>query len=301
MTALAFRAPEKGFLALPAHDAGPAEHARAVIIPFGLEATVSYGGGTASGPEAIIEASSELEFFDEEFWLEPFREIGVATLDTAAPSLDVEMALSEIAALTGAVLDKGKFPLVLGGEHSLTAGAIRPFAEKYLDLVILQFDAHSDLREEYSGSRYSHACAMRRALDYPHVSLVSVGLRGTGAEEIPFLEANRHRIHTQWAKDKRRWSINDIVKPLAGRPIYLTFDVDGFDASLMPATGTPQPGGLFYDEAIDIIRAAASVGTIVGADVVELAPIAGLHACDFTAAKLVYKILTLALLDRAPS
>ncbi len=299
MTALAFRAPEKGFLALPAHDAGLVEHARAVIIPFGLEATVSYGGGTAAGPEAMIAASSELEFFDEEFWLEPFREMGVATLDTALPSSDVETALGEIASLTGAVLDAGKFPLTLGGEHSLTAGAIRPFAAKYPDLVILQFDAHTDLRESYAGSRYSHASAMRRALDHPHVSLVSVGIRGTGVEEIPFLEANRHRIHTHWAKDKSRWRMDEIVKPFAGRPIYLTFDVDGFDASLMPATGTPQPGGLFYDEAIDIIRAAAAAGTIVGADVVELAPIAGLHACDFTAAKLAYKILTLALLNRA--
>ncbi|MDZ4789689.1 MAG: agmatinase [Hyphomicrobiales bacterium] len=298
MAALAFRVPEKGFLALSVHDAGRVEDARAVIIPFGLEASVTYGGGTSAGPEAIIAASSELEFFDEEFWSEPFREIGVATLNAAPPADELEEALAQIAALTGAVLEAGKFPLTLGGEHSLTAGAIRPFTDKYPDLAILQFDAHSDLRETYAGSRYSHACAMRRALDYAHISLVAVGLRGTGAEEIAFLEANRHRIHTHWAKDKPRWRIEDIVAPLAGRPIYLTFDVDGFDASLMPATGTPQPGGLFWDEAIDIIRAASSVGTIVGADVVELAPIAGMHACDFIAAKLAYKILTLALLKR---
>ena len=298
MTALAYRPPERSFLGLPAHDAGPPGEARAVIIPFPLEATVSYGRGTSQGPEAIIAASPELEFFDEEFWCEPFRRIGIATLEVAPPSQSVETALREVEALARLVLEAGRFPLILGGEHSITAGAIRPVAARFPGLVVLQIDAHADLRDSYLGSPFSHASAMRRVLDHQGVSLVSLGIRAISAEEIPFLEANRHRIHMHFAKDKHGWSLDGIMAPLAGRPVYLTFDVDGLDASLMPATGTPEPGGLFFDEAVDVIRAAARAGTIVGADVVELAPIPGLHACDFTAAKLAYKIIAHALLAR---
>jgi agmatinase len=160
-------------------------------------------------------------------------------------------------------------------------------------LAILHFDAHADLRDGYDGQHYSHAAALRRCLDAPHVTLVSCGIRNISAEEIPFLEANRHRIHMHWAKDKKTWDLNDIIAPLRGRPTYITFDVDGFDASLMPATGTPEPGGMFWDEALDIIHAACQATEIVGADVNELAPIPGYHACDFLAAKLVFKILGL--------
>jgi agmatinase len=139
---------------------------------------------------------------------------------------------------------------------------------------------------------------MRRVLDHEHVSLVQLGIRAISAEEIPFLEANRNRIATFWGKDRARWSVDEIVRAVGRRPVYLTFDVDGFDASLMPATGTPEPGGLFFDEACAIIEAVSRSTAIVGADVVELAPVAGLHACDFTTAKLVYKILTHALYAR---
>jgi agmatinase len=202
------------------------------------------------------------------------------------------------------VLADGKFPLTFGGEHSITAGAIRPFAANYEDLVILHFDAHADLRDGYDGEHYSHAAALRRCLDDDavanrgeHIQLISCGIRNISAEEIPFYEANRHRIHIHWGKDMKRWDMEEIIAPLKGKPIYLTFDVDGFDASLMPATGTPEPGGLFWQEAIDIIAAAAQAGTIVGADVNELAPIPHWHACDFLAAKLAYKILALSLLE----
>jgi agmatinase len=136
---------------------------------------------------------------------------------------------------------------------------------------------------------------MRRALDFDGVRLVQVGIRAISAEEIPFLEANPHRITTFWAKDKAKWRAYEIAAAVGEGPVYLTFDVDGFDASLMPATGTPEPGGLFFNEACEIIAAVAKRARIVGADVVELAPVVGLHACDFTAAKLVYKILTAAL------
>jgi agmatinase len=292
MAELLYRNPESGFLGLTADETGDPAAAKAVIIPFGLEASVSYGGGTAAGPEAIIAASPKLEFFDEALWCEPFREFGIATLEAPEIATGVEPALDQLEGLVEAVLAAGKFPLTLGGEHSLTAGAIRPFARRYPGLVVLQFDAHSDLRDGYLGEHYSHAAAMRRVLDHEGVSLVSVGIRATDISEIPFIEANPERVKIHWAKDRRRWDIEEIVAPLRGRPVYVTFDVDGFDSSLMPATGTPEPGGFFFDEACDILRAAAKTGTIVGADIVELAPIPGFHACEFTVAKLAYKLLS---------
>jgi len=295
MTQLRYRSPENGFLGLSGDEAGDPATAKAVIIPFGLEASVSYGGGTALGPEAIIAASPKLEFFDETLWCEPFRQFGIATLETPEIARGVEAALGQLEGIVETVLAAGKFPLTLGGEHSLTAGAIRPFARRHPDLVVLQFDAHSDLRDGYLGEHFSHAAAMRRVLDHPGVSLVAVGIRATDISEVPFIEANPERVTIHWAKDRRRWSIEEIVAPLRGRPVYITFDVDGFDASLMPATGTPEPGGFFFDEACEILRAAGQAGTIVGADIVELAPIPGLHACEFTAAKLAYKLLSYAL------
>lgn len=285
--------PSQGFLGLSDEEvAGTVGKPGVTIVPFGLEASVSYGGGTARGPQAIIDASHQVELFDEELWREPFRDYDLSTLAPFPLENGIPPALDQLDAIVGGILDEGRFPLTLGGEHSLTVGALRPFLQRHDDLVILQFDAHADLRDGYDGEPFSHAAAMRRCLDAPGVSLVSVGVRNISAEEIPFLDANRERIHIHWAKDKAAWDIDEIVAPLAGRPVYITFDLDGFDASLMPATGTPEPGGLFWDDAINIIRAASQVADeIVGADIVELAPISGLHACDFLAAKLAYKIL----------
>ncbi|WP_025898409.1 agmatinase [Sneathiella glossodoripedis] len=287
---------EQGFLGLEDADAFSFEEAKAVIVPFGLEASVSYGGGTASGPAAMIEASHQVELFDEEFWRETYRDYGVVTLENnPVDGSDIPAALSTLEGLTRSVLDAGKFPLVFGGEHSITPGAIRPFLDRYPDLIVLHFDAHADLRDGYEGEHYSHAAAIRRVLDHEDLPIVSVGIRNISAEEIPFLEANRHRITIHWGKDRQSWNVDEIVAPLKGRPIYLTFDLDGFDSSLMPATGTPEPGGVFWDDAMNIIRAASKLGTIVGADINELAPMSGFHAPDFLAAKLAYKILSFSL------
>ena len=288
---------QAGFLGLEKDESVSVDAARAVIVPFGLEASVSYGGGTAKGPQAIVEASHQVELFDEEFWREVYRDYGVATLDYPEIADDIPAALEQLANTTEALLRGNKFPLILGGEHSLTAGSIRPFVERYPDLAILHFDAHADLRDGYDGEHYSHAAALRRVMDHPIDTLVSIGIRNISAGEIGFLEANRHRIHIHWAKDRRQWDTQAIVEPLRGRPVYLTFDLDGFDSSIMAATGTPEPGGVHWEEAIDIIRAASRISNIVGADVVELAPREELHACDFLAAKLCYKILNFALGD----
>lgn len=287
--------PEKAFLGLEPENAVDYKQAKAVVIPFGLERSVSYGAGTAKGPMAMIQASHEVELFDESLWCEPYKNIGIVTLEESAIEDNIQKALYQLEILVQRVCDDKKFPLVLGGEHTITAGAIRPFAKMYDDLVILHVDAHADLRDGYHGEHYSHASAMRRCLDNPNITMVSVGIRNISAEEIPFFEANRDRIHVYWAKDKKAWDVNQIVFHLKNRPIYLTFDLDGFDASIMPATGTPEPGGLFWDEALEIITAASKVGTFVGADINELAPIANFHSCDFLAAKLAYKILSLAI------
>jgi agmatinase len=276
-------------------DAGDPGAARAVVIPFGLEAKVSYGSGTAAGPAAILKASQQLELYDDELQCEPYLDYGVAALCAPEIAAPIEAALDQLAGIVESVLHDGKFPFVLGGEHSLTAGAIRPLVARHPDLVVLQFDAHADLRDGYQGERFSHAAAMRRVLDFPGVSLVSVGIRAVSKAEVEFYEANRDRIAIHWAKDQARWDIDAMVAPLRGRPVYVTFDIDALDAALMPATGTPTPGGLSYMQALGILRQACRAGRVVGADLVELAPIEGLHACDYTAAALAYKMLSYAL------
>lgn len=291
---LTYMSNDDAFLGLSAEDAVSPEVAKAVIVPFGLEASVSYGGGTNEGPDAIIQASHQVELFDEDLWCEPFRDFGVATIQPFAIESSaggVAPALDQIEAITEKLLDAGKFPLVLGGEHSITAGVIRPFARRFDELAVLHFDAHADLRDGYEGEHYSHASAIRRVLDHDNINVVSVGIRNISAEEIPFLDANRDRVSVHWGKDRAAYDPAAIAAELGDRPVFITVDLDGFDSSMMPATGTPEPGGLFWQDVIDIIRATARTHRIVGADVMELAPIPGWHACDFLAAKLAYKIL----------
>ncbi|MGH1375498.1 MAG: agmatinase [Alphaproteobacteria bacterium] len=292
---LKFLNSKDGFLHLPDVDACAPKNARAVMIPFGLEASVSYEGGTAKGPQAILDASPELEYFDEVFWRECFKDYGIATLREPKIETELPNALNQLEAIVEEVLKLDKFPLIMGGEHSLTAGAIRPFVRRHEQLTILQFDAHADLRDGYEGEHYSHAAAMRRCLDHDNVRLVSVGIRNISAEEIPFLESDSNRIDIFWMKDKKTWNANDIANIVGDGPVYITFDIDGFDSAMIPATGTPEPGGLNWWDVMETLDLVSQRANIVGADVVELAPRAGLHACDFMAAKLCYKIMSYAL------
>jgi len=286
---------EEGFLDPVRADASDPASARAVVIPFGLEASVSYGGGTAAGPAAILAASHQLELYDDELECEPYLRYGVAALREPAIARPVEAALTQLQGLVEAVLDAGKFPFVLGGEHSLTVAPVRALAARHKELVVLHLDAHADLRDGYQGEPFSHAAAMRRVLDDPNVALVSAGIRAISKEEVAFYQANRGRITIHWAKDQASWDVAAMLAPLERRPVYLTFDIDALDASVMPATGTPTPGGLSYGAALEIVRRACKTGNVVGADLVELAPIKGLHACDYTAAAIAYKILSYAL------
>jgi agmatinase len=295
---LAYMPPEEGFLGLEADQSCAPAAAGAVVIPYGLEGSVSYGGGTAAGPAAMIKASHQVELFDDELWREGFADYGIATLKEPKIPATIPNALDQLEALVETVLQSGRFPMTFGGEHSISAGTIRPFTRQFDELVILHFDAHADLRDGYDGEHYSHAAALRRCLDHPNVSLVSLGIRNISLGEAKYLEENRHRIQIHWAREKQHWQMADILAPLAGKNVYLTVDLDGFDASLMPATGTPEPGGLFWDDVLPVIRAAAHNSNIVGADINELAPRPNLHSCDFLAAKLAYKILNYVLAKR---
>ena len=265
---------------------------KVVIVPFGLEKTVSYGGGTKNGPKEIIKASHQVELFDEELGCEPYKKIGIKTLKPFKINKNIHKALSQIEEINKRILQNNIFPLVLGGEHSITPGCIKPFVEKYKDICILHFDAHADLRNSYNGEKLSHASAIRRCLDHKNVSVISFGIRNISKEEIPFLKKNKKRINIFWAKDKSKWNMKKFKKIIKNKNVYLTFDVDGFDLSLMPATGTPEPGGLFWDETLQIIKIAFKNSNIVGADVNELAPIKGFNSYNFLIAKLIYKILS---------
>ena len=265
---------------------------KVVVVPFGLEKTVSYGGGTKKGPKEIIKASHQVELYDEDLKKEPYKQIGIKTLKLFPIKKNIIDALKQIENINKILLSKKKFPLVLGGEHSLTPGAIRPFVKKFGKVCLLHFDAHADLRNSYNGNKFSHASAIRRCLDNPNVNVVSFGIRNISSSEVSFLKKNKKRIKIFWAKDKTDWNLNLFKKLIKNKNVYLTFDVDSFDSSLMAATGTPEPGGMFWNETIKIIKIASKNSKIIGADINELAPIKGFDNYNFLVAKLAYKILS---------
>ena len=265
---------------------------KVIIVPFGLEKTVSYGKGTKNGPKEIIKASHQVELYDEEFNCEPYKKIGIKTLKPFKIDKDITKALKKMSNINKVILDKKLFPMTLGGEHSITPGCIDPFVKKYKKICLLHFDAHADLRNSYNGEKFSHASAIRRCLDYKNVSLISFGIRNISQSEIPFLKKNKSRINIFWAKDKKLWNLNKFKKLIKNKIVYLTFDVDGLDSSIMPATGTPEPGGLLWDETLNILKIAAKNSNIVGADINELAPIKGFNSYNFLVAKLAYKIIS---------
>jgi len=265
---------------------------KVIVVPFGLEKTVSYGGGTKNGPKEIIKASHQVELYDEELNCEPYKKIGIKTLKPFKIDKNIKKALNKMSKINEEILDKKLFPMTFGGEHSITPGCIAPFTKKYKDICLLHFDAHADLRESYNGEKFSHASAIRRCLDYPNVSVISFGIRNISQSEISFLKKNSTRINIFWAKDKSEWNLNKFKKLIKNKTVYLTFDVDGLDSSIMPATGTPEPGGLLWDETLNIIRIAAKNSKIVGADINELSPIKGFNSYNFLVAKLAYKILS---------
>ena len=280
---------KKGFLGV---DNNFNFKAKAIVIPFGLEKTVSYGSGTKNGPREIIKASHQVELYDEELNCEPYKKIGIKTLKPFKIDKNIVKALKQISKINEENLKNKIFPLVLGGEHTITPGCIAPFAKKYDKLCLLHFDAHADLRESYNGNQFSHASAIRRCLDHKNISVISFGIRNISSSEIYFLNKNSSRIKIFWSKNKKKWDLKKFKKLIKNKTVYLTFDVDGLDSSVMPATGTPEPGGLFWDETLDIIKIAFKNSNIVGADINELSPIKGFDSYNFLVAKLAYKILS---------
>jgi len=265
---------------------------KVVVIPFGLEKTVSYGSGTKNGPKEIIKASHQVELYDEELNCEPYKKIGIKTLKPFKINKNIRKALKKISDINREILSKKIFPLTLGGEHSITPGCIEPFVKKYKKLCLLHFDAHADLRESYNGNKFSHASAIKRCLDHKNVSVISFGIRNISKSEILYLKKNSSRVNIFWAKDKLIWNLDKFKKLIKNKNVYLTFDVDGFDSSIMPATGTPEPGGLLWDETLNIIKIASKNSNIVGADINELSPIKGFNSYNFLTAKLAYKIIS---------
>ena len=265
---------------------------KVVVVPFGLEKTVSYGGGTRNGPKEIIKASHQIELYDEELHCEPYKKIGIKTLKSFKIDKNIKKALKKMSDVNEEILNRKLFPITFGGEHSITPGCIAPFVKKHKKICLLHFDAHADLRESYNGEKFSHASAIKRCLDHKNVSVISFGIRNISESEILFLKKNSSRINIFWAKDKNKWNLKKFKQMIKNKVVYLTFDVDGLDSSIMPATGTPEPGGLLWDETLDIIRITAKNSNIVGADINELSPIKGFNSYNFLVAKLAYKILS---------
>ncbi len=285
---------DHNFLGIPS-EFSEFEKSEFVILPVPFEQTTTYQTGTKHGPRAIIDASHEVETFDEELKFETFK-AGICTLNPVEiSSAGAQVVLDRIYETTRELISQGKKPIMIGGEHTVSIGAVRAYKEKYPDLSVLQLDAHADLRDSYQENKFSHACVMRRIVELSH--FVGVGIRNLSEEEFKFIRKNQTDIF--WAQDIRNHDRSDgyeagwkeeVIEKL--KPdVYLTFDLDVLDPSIMPAVGTPEPGGLLWYETLDFLRELIDKKNVVGFDVVELCPIPGMVAPDFLAAKLLYKII----------
>ncbi len=271
------------------------KEAKAIVLPVPYDKTSSYGKGADLGPKAVIDASPQIELYDREFDCEAYTKYGIFTL----PQLPVSKLLPEKMLKTlekkySELIKDNKFVGMLGGEHSITPGVISALSKKYPDLSMLQWDAHGDLRDSYEGTKNSHACAMRRCYDSVD-KIVQVGIRSICQDEADFIKEKnladnifspRRFGFDQTTKAK---SIAEIVNKLSNN-VYITIDLDGFDPSILPATGTPEPGGLGWYDCLDLMKAVFAKKNVVGFDVLELAPIKGFPSSEFMAALLVYKL-----------
>ena len=264
------------------------EESRVVILPVPVDRTTSYVPGTRNGPREILQASSHMELWDEELGLD-VHSVGLFTLpEMELPFGELEPLMNEIGRVAAEIFSRDKFLVTLGGEHSITPPLVAAAAAKYPGLHVLQIDAHADLRDSYMGTPHNHACAIRRSLE--HAPATQVGIRSMSTEEaraVPRLKTTIFYDHSM--RQDPNW-VQRVVDSL-GDPVYITIDVDGTDPAIMPATGTPEPGGLSWYEMLTLLRAAMSARTIVAFDVVELSPLPGLIAPNFLCAKLIYKML----------
>lgn len=267
------------------------EGARVVFLPVPYDATTSFHGGARHAPEAIVRASYHIEEWDEEL-RRNIGLVGIHTTEPVEPHLgDPAAMVDRIEARVAGLLDLGKFVCTVGGDHTVAVGAFRAHAARHGHLSVLHVDAHADLRDAYEGSPYSHACALRRIAE--RADLVQVGIRAISEPEVAWIEESGRRppfyALDLAARDPEEW-IEEVVGAL-GPKVYVTFDVDGLDPSIMAATGTPEPGGLLWWPTLRLLRRAAERCEVVGLDLCELLPTPGLHACDVTAARLLYKMI----------
>ncbi len=257
-----------------------------VILPVPYEQTTTYKAGTKEGPQAILTASKQVELFDEELKLEAYK-VGIFTAEELEPtSKGPEEMIERIYRTARKLLKHGKTVVTLGGEHTVSIGTIKAYKEKYKNLSVLQLDAHADLRQSFLGSKFSHACTMRRVREF--APAVQVGIRNISLEEHNWVKKNR--IGLFYAQEKDKYSSDQIINSLSDN-VYLTFDLDFLDPSIMPSVGTPEPGGYLWYETLDFLKTLAQKVNIVGFDVVELCPQPGNIAPDFLAAKLIYKLI----------
>jgi len=287
--------PPRGFAA-PPPELATFDSARVVVLPVPYDSTTTSRAGARDGPRAIIDASEDMELYDLALGREPFR-VGIHTLpELAAHTGSPEAMLRRIEEVVGELLESGKFVVTLGGEHSVAVGALRAHARRQRDLSVLAVDAHADLRDEYLDTPYNHACTLRRILEAlppgDGEPLVQVGLRSASAEEAAAIRERRLPFYSPRAL--REAGPDAVVASLRAN-VYVTIDLDGLDPSQMAAVGTPEPGGLLWDEVSDLLAALAGQKRIVGFDVTELAPHLGPEACAQTAAKLTYRLIGLAL------
>jgi len=267
------------------------EDAWAVVLPVPYERTTSYVTGTRSGPREILAASGQVELWDEETSTEVLA-AGVHTLpemNLPAGDGDGTAAIAEIRRVVGELAAHDKFLAFLGGEHSITAPIVDALALRTAGLSVLQVDAHADLRDSYQGNRYSHACAMRRVVE--RVPCTQVAIRSLSREEVEALPSLRTQVFYDVNMRQDPAWMERVVESLTDR-VYLTIDCDGFDPAIMPAVGTPEPGGLSWCEMLGLLRRLFSTRQVIGCDIVELCPIPGLVAPSFTCARLLAKILT---------
>ena len=267
------------------------ETAKIVLVPVSYDGTSTWQKGADKGPSAFLEASENMELYDIETNSEVYKK-GIYLSDSISDFDSPDEMIDTVYKITKKYISKNKFVTIFGGEHSISIATVKAFNDSFDNLSVLHIDAHADLRDSYNGEKFSHASAIRRCLDYKNVSVISFGIRNISKSEIPYLQKNKSRINIFWAKDKSKWDLRKFKKLIKNKTVYLTFDVDGFDSSIMPATGTPEPGGLLWDETLNIIKVAAKNSNIVGADINELAPIRGFNSYNFLVAKLAYNILS---------
>jgi agmatinase len=264
-------------------------NARVVVFPAPLDRTTSYVAGTRNGPHEILAASSHMELWDEETETDVHR-IGIFTLpEMEFPYASMEEVVHQVRRVASEIIQRDKFLFALGGEHSITPAIVEAVAAKHRGVSVLQIDAHADLRDSFMGTPRNHACAMRRTLE--HAPATQVGIRSLSPEEASAAPSLPTRIFYDFNMRNRADWIEQVVDSLSDT-VYITIDCDGLDPAIMPAVGTPEPGGLSWYETLALLRRVVERRTVVGCDLVELCPIAGNVAPNFLCAKLVYKILS---------